>query len=221
MLYIIRMILMAIHFVFAGIINLILCVFRPFNPDNSRLVARVYSLPAIKILGLTVQTKTEDLKSMPQDVVYVANHQSNFDLFIVGSIVPKRTVTIGKDVLKWVVEHFGGQISVKKNWNTKWKQRYDWTLTGYNSMEKFILAILPYLIIKRQQAFVALEFARLNGQEVPEKRNELRNKMLILNNSSQPHSESLTTNTSGTELHDSVKRESDLVGDNKSTTMVT
>ena len=108
MLYIIRMILMAIHFVFAGIINLILCVFRPFNPDNSRLVARVYSLPAIKILGLTVQTKTEDLKSMPQDVVYVANHQSNFDLFIVGLIVPKRTVTIGKDVLKWVP--FFGQI---------------------------------------------------------------------------------------------------------------
>jgi hypothetical protein len=123
-------------------------------------------------------------------------------------------------VLKWIVEHFGGQISKKKDWSPKWKPRYDWTLTGYGRMEAVILSILPYLQIKREQSLVALEFARLNGQEVPEKRNELRNKMLILNDSKQPHSESLTTNTQDTE-NDSVKIESELIGDYESALGVT
>ena len=118
------------------------------------------------------------------------------------------------NVLKWISHNFGGQVSIKKDWNPKWKTRYDWTLTGYGNMEKFILAILPYLLIKRKQALVALEFARLSGQECPESRDVLRNKMLALNNSKQPHSESLTTNTQNTVT--SVKIESELIGDYES-----
>jgi 1-acyl-sn-glycerol-3-phosphate acyltransferase len=34
--------------------------------------------------------------------VIVANHQSNFDLFILGSVVPRRTATIGKKSLRWI-----------------------------------------------------------------------------------------------------------------------
>lgn len=115
-------------------------------------------------------------------------------------------------VLEWIVTHFGGQISSKKTWSNHptWKDRYEWTLTGYGRMEKVILSILPYLIIKREQALVALEFARLNGQECPEKRSVLRDKMLALNNSQQPHSKSVTTNMQDTP---SVKIESELTGD--------
>lgn len=117
-------------------------------------------------------------------------------------------------VLEWIVLHFGGQISAKKDWSPKWKKRYDWTLTGHSRMEVMILALLPYLLIKREQALVALEFARLNGQECPEERSRLRDKMLLLNNSSQPHSESLTTNMQDTE--ETVKIESELTGDRES-----
>lgn len=114
-------------------------------------------------------------------------------------------------VLEWISKNFGGQIGVKKNWPENWKQRYDLTITGNKNMESFILSLLPYLIIKREQALVALEFARLHGQECPEKRNELRQKMLKLNDSSQPHSDPLTTNT--LDASSEVKIESELLGD--------
>lgn len=123
-----------------------------------------------------------------------------------------------KDVLNWIVINFGGQISMKQS-HAGWRTRYDLTITGNGAMEKFILSILPYLIVKRNQALVALNFVRLHGQEVPEERARLRQEMLQLNNSSQPHSKSQTTNTPDTSKE--VKIESDLMGDHESAPVVT
>jgi 1-acyl-sn-glycerol-3-phosphate acyltransferase len=38
----------------------------------------------------------------------VANHQSNYDLYVLGRVVPPRTVSIGKKSLKWIP--FFGQL---------------------------------------------------------------------------------------------------------------
>jgi len=123
-------------------------------------------------------------------------------------------------VLQWVVENFGGTVYTKKNWKPEWKQRYDWTITGNRRIETFILGMLPYLQIKKKQAQIALDFSRLHGQEVPEERNRLRLLMLQLNDSSQSHSESLTTNTQEPSQLDGMI-ESELHGDMQSDLMVT
>ena len=47
MLFLARMLLMGLHFIVAGVLGLLLGLCRPFNPDNSRLCARLYSLPAL------------------------------------------------------------------------------------------------------------------------------------------------------------------------------
>jgi hypothetical protein len=124
-----------------------------------------------------------------------------------------------KTVLDWIVEHFGGQLSNKKQVR-EWKPKWDLTITGNASMERFILAIMPYLIVKKKQAQTALDFARLHGQDVPEERDRLRQIMLQLNNSSQCHSKSVTTNTPN--MDESVlKIESELTGDCESEPAVT
>ncbi len=102
MLYFLRMVLMSAHFVVAGLVNMVIVLCRPFNPDNSRLCARVYSLPALRILGLRAQLEVDGMMNHPGTCVIVANHQSNYDLFVTGSVVPRRTVTIGKKSLKWI-----------------------------------------------------------------------------------------------------------------------
>ena len=43
MLYLLRMSLMGLHFILAGSLGLLLGLCRPFNPDNSRLCARLYA----------------------------------------------------------------------------------------------------------------------------------------------------------------------------------
>jgi 1-acyl-sn-glycerol-3-phosphate acyltransferase len=102
MLFVFRMLLMSLHFIVAGVLGLVLGLCRPFNPDNSRLCARLYAWPAMCILRLRLKAEMGPLLKQSQPCVIVANHQSNYDLFIFGNVVPPRTVCIGKKSLKWV-----------------------------------------------------------------------------------------------------------------------
>lgn len=68
MLFVFRMLLMGLHFILAGMLGVILGLCRPFNPDNSRLCARLYAWPAMCILRLRVKADVgplmEDRKSV-------------------------------------------------------------------------------------------------------------------------------------------------------------
>ncbi|WP_439861760.1 1-acylglycerol-3-phosphate O-acyltransferase [Pseudomonas sp. MBLB4136] len=108
MLFLLRMLAMAVHFVLAGMLGLLLGLLRPFNPDNSRICARLYSLPALCLLGLKVKTEVKPLLEHHPACVIIANHQSNYDLYVLGRVVPQRTVSIGKKSLKWLP--FFGQL---------------------------------------------------------------------------------------------------------------
>ena len=108
MLFALRHLLLGIHFIVASCINLLLGLLRPRHRDNSRVFGRVYSLPALRVMGLKTRLEVADLMAMPNPYVLVINHQSNYDLFVLGSIVPPRTVTIGKKSLKWLP--FFGQV---------------------------------------------------------------------------------------------------------------
>lgn len=88
MLHSLRLLLLGVHFLVAGAINLVIVLLRPFNPDNSRRCGRVYSLPALQFLGLELQLQDEVLRTLGRPCVIVANHQSNFDLFMFGCAVP-------------------------------------------------------------------------------------------------------------------------------------
>ncbi|TNF11512.1 MAG: 1-acyl-sn-glycerol-3-phosphate acyltransferase, partial [Pseudomonadales bacterium] len=61
MLFVLRMLLMGVHFIFAGLLGLLLGLCRPFNPDNSRLCARLYSLPALCLLRLKLKADVRPL----------------------------------------------------------------------------------------------------------------------------------------------------------------
>lgn len=102
MLFTLRILLLAVHFTLASIIGLVIGLCRPFNPDNSRWCARVYALPALRIMGLRVVLDADGVIDHQRPAVIVANHISNNDLFVFGRIVPKRTVSLGKKSLKWI-----------------------------------------------------------------------------------------------------------------------
>lgn len=108
MLFIVRMFLMGLHFLAVGGVGLVIGLCRPFHPDNSRVFARLYSRPALKILGVDLDAQVGPLFDQPPGCVIIANHQSNYDLFMLGKVVPRRTVCIGKKSLKWVP--FFGQL---------------------------------------------------------------------------------------------------------------
>jgi len=124
-------------------------------------------------------------------------------------------------LMDWLVEKFGGMYFItvshiskkaRANGQKVLKPCYRWIANKYALQEWFIRGIYPYMIIKKRQADVALEFLSLFGKKVPEKRQGLREMMLALNRVGSPEA-----NTSGVSSgNDEIKIESDLHGDMQS-----
>jgi len=72
-------------------------------------------------------------------------------------------------VSEWCVQHFGGKVYMgKRPSNKKWSSCFYWAVSC-NKAEAVLLGCLPYFIVKRDQAEVALAFqatldrAKTNG----------------------------------------------------------
>ena len=117
-------------------------------------------------------------------------------------------------LMRWLVSNFGGRYYTRTKQETSKRTQYAWHPSGKKNRELFLLGALPYMVIKTEQAKVALEFLRL-GYGEQEKRKELMLKCRSLNR----EEESATTNTFDTS--NKVKIESELIGDNESGPVVT
>lgn len=102
MLRAIRCVLLAIQFLVSSILGLIYGLVRPFHPTNSRWCAQTYSRLGLPILGMKLQITNTNNFPEDRSFVIVANHQSNWDLYVISAANPARTVSIGKKVLKWI-----------------------------------------------------------------------------------------------------------------------
>lgn len=94
-------------------------ILRPFNPDNNRLLGWTMARAGRVIIGM--RRPLEGAENMPKDrpVVVVANHQYNDDLFVMGDLMPPRTVTVGKSALIWLpgfgqVFWLGGNVMLNR-----------------------------------------------------------------------------------------------------------
>lgn len=60
-------------------------------------------------------------------------------------------------LIDWLQSGFGGKVYEHKMHSTYHKQRYDWVVTGKEA-KKLIKVVLPFLIVKKMHATLALEF---------------------------------------------------------------
>lgn len=91
-----------IGFMVVSLLGTLLCLLRPFNPDNTRLCGRMFSFMGLKILGMRVSVEGKHHLENLSPCVVIANHQDNLDLFVHGGLVPRRTVSVGKKSLKYL-----------------------------------------------------------------------------------------------------------------------
>lgn len=139
MLFLPRMLVLGVHFILVGLIGLVIGLCRPFNPDNSRLYARLYAWPSSWLLRLKIEAEVGPLFDQPPGCVIIANHQSNFDLFVLGHVVPPRTVCIGKKSLGWIplfgqLFWLGGNVLVDRG--NAWQARRALQTTTRTLQEK-------------------------------------------------------------------------------------
>jgi len=122
-----------------------------------------------------------------------------------------------KRLMTWLQQRFGGNIYPNKPSKNRpnWKTSFNWQLFGNKNLELLLLAVLPYLQLKKEQANIALEFLRLRGERFPEKRQELCERIHQLNK------RGVTVETNTFEASSEVKIESVLIGNNERLPVVT
>ncbi|MBE0487378.1 1-acyl-sn-glycerol-3-phosphate acyltransferase [Marinobacter sp.] len=105
---VLREVLAWVSVVVLSCLALVMYLARPFNPDNNRLLGLALARVGRCFLGMKRPVYGAD--NMPQDrpTVVIANHQQNDDLFVLGDLLPPRTVTVGKSALVWTP--FFGQV---------------------------------------------------------------------------------------------------------------
>lgn len=90
------------------LVGLVVCLARPFNPDNNRVLGRWMARVGRSILGMKRSIQGRELIPQDRPMVIIANHQHNDDLFVFGDLLPPRAVTVGKSILAWAP--FFGQV---------------------------------------------------------------------------------------------------------------
>jgi len=118
-------------------------------------------------------------------------------------------------LMKWLISNVGGVYFYTDLGNAKWKNRYNWHPKGRKNKEEFLLGIIPYLVLKRDQAKLALAYIRLEGKGTKTQYEELATKCSQLNQKGR----SVTTNTQDPAKAGMI--ESELVSNDESAPMVT
>ena len=116
--------LMMIVFFFYG---LILVLIFPFNPRITQHLGSFIGTFGSRIMGMEVEIRGHENFKKHHQCIYISNHQSNYDLFVIGRQQPYRAVSVGKKSLVWVplfgiIYWLSGNILIdRKNKRSAWK----------------------------------------------------------------------------------------------------
>ncbi|OOR98935.1 1-acyl-sn-glycerol-3-phosphate acyltransferase [Haemophilus paracuniculus] len=99
MLKILRIIVVAFLAMVISLVGTVYALVRLRNPSSVGVIARMYSAMH-PLLGFKLIRRPREEFNQP--AIYIANHQNNYDMVSISSMVPPRTVTIGKKSLIWI-----------------------------------------------------------------------------------------------------------------------
>lgn len=108
MLAIIRIFLCVLFSISICIIGILFCLFNPRSFCYAAIFGRLFGC-MIPIFGIKIEVQNSLVEGVcPRNCIYIANHQSNYDMIIATYIVQPRTITVGKRSLLWIP--FFGQL---------------------------------------------------------------------------------------------------------------
>ncbi|MBN8588354.1 MAG: 1-acylglycerol-3-phosphate O-acyltransferase [Rhodothermia bacterium] len=97
-----RLVVFGLYSAIVSFLGIFYCLFRPVNPENTYVLARLLGNGFKRILGIRVRMINPEYITQQQPNIIIGNHQSNWDMFLWGSFVPKRTVSVGKKEIIYI-----------------------------------------------------------------------------------------------------------------------
>lgn len=101
MLFIIRLLAIAICVPLMSLYAIVYCLFSPRDPKNTYHFAMLFSKMS-HLFGLKVTVRIPESVKNHGPAVYLANHQNNYDMVTTTAVVQPNSVTIGKKSLVWI-----------------------------------------------------------------------------------------------------------------------
>lgn len=100
--YFVRSLLAWLWFMICCIAVLFAIPFRWRDASLGAVLASMSSWGSLKLAGFSVSIEHQERLYLHQPCVYVCNHQSNFDVFIIGSVYPYRTIVVAKKSITYI-----------------------------------------------------------------------------------------------------------------------
>ena len=86
----------------ASCLGFLVCLMRPFNANNNCINGWLFARGGRSCLGMRVDVEGREHLDFAGPRVVIANHQHNEDVFVLGDMLPPRTVVVGKSSLRWL-----------------------------------------------------------------------------------------------------------------------
>lgn len=99
MLKLLRILAVLVAAITISVFGTFYALFRLRNPSCVGVIARWYSAMH-PLVGIKLIRRPRP--EFDQPAIYIANHQNNYDMVTISSMVPPKTVTIGKKSLIWI-----------------------------------------------------------------------------------------------------------------------
>lgn len=122
MLKVLRIMILVLLLVVWFIAGMAICLVRPRHKNNVYYLSRMLNW-ACWVLGVKVKRIIPEACHTIGSAVYVANHQTNYDIMVLGCVMPG-TVSMGKQSLAWIplfgqVYYLSGNILIDRARSSK------------------------------------------------------------------------------------------------------
>jgi 1-acyl-sn-glycerol-3-phosphate acyltransferase len=101
MLLILRLIMVVFYSILLCVFGSIYCLFSPRDPRHVATFAHLFSRLST-VFGIKLELRQPATAINNGKCIYIANHQNNYDMVTVSSILQPRTITVGKKSLAWI-----------------------------------------------------------------------------------------------------------------------
>ena len=99
MLKFLRIITVVIAAILICLVGTVYALIRLRHPSSVGVVARAFS-SLHRFIGINLISRGKQHEVQP--AIYIGNHQNNYDMLTIASMVPPRTVSVGKRSLIWI-----------------------------------------------------------------------------------------------------------------------
>ncbi|KUJ00868.1 1-acylglycerol-3-phosphate O-acyltransferase [Vibrio sp. MEBiC08052] len=101
MIALLRVFVVVIFALFMFIFGCGYCLLSPRNPKHVYTFGRLFARMS-RLFGIKLELRLPENALQQTQSIYIANHQSNWDMFTVSAAVTPRVVTVGKKSLVWL-----------------------------------------------------------------------------------------------------------------------